>query len=151
MALKRLFRSDQGSTLVELSLLLPVVLLIILSATELGMYVQRSMLVIEAASVGARFGVIPGNASNTAGMTLASQTAAEGLSGFTVAASSFCACSPGGAQISCTSSCGSTASAPHYVQVTTSANVPGVFLVSGLPKSMQPSATTTMRASWFGQ
>lgn len=115
------------------------------------MYIQRSILVIEAASVGARFGIIAGNASNTAGMTQAATNEAEGISGFSVSATTFCSCSPGGATTSCSTTCSTGYMASHYVQVTTSASVPGIFNVTGLPKTMRPSATSTMRASWPGQ
>lgn len=147
--LRRLIRSDEGSTLVELTLLLPVLFAILLMATELAMYMQRSILVVEGASVGARFGIGAGNGSNIAGMTQAAKSEAENVSGFSAAPSTFCTCSPGGAKVDCSSSCG-TARASHYVQVTTSATIPGIFNITGLPASMRPSATSTMRVSWPG-
>jgi len=143
--------AEEGSTLIELGLVLPVVIAIILGATQLAFYMQRSMLVVEAASVGARFGIIAGNATNTAGMQQAASNSAGSLSGFQATATTFCSCSPGGAQINCSSTCSSLATPSHYVQVTTSAMVPGLFKITRLPASLTPTATSTMRASWPGQ
>ena len=148
-ALGKCFLADQsGSSLVELGVLLPAILAIILAVAEVAVYIQRSIVVVEAASVGVRFGVIAGNATNTAGMIQAAQNASGNLSGFTATAKSFCSCSPGGAQISCSSSCGSAAAISHYVQVTTTAAVPGIFHIAVLPSSISPLAVSTMRASW---
>jgi len=147
----RFAAAEEGSSLIELGVLLPVVIAIILAATELSFYVQRSMIIIEAASVGARFGIIAGNATNVNGMSQAAQNASDNLSGFSVSSTSFCSCTPGGTKVSCTSTCSSLVTISHYVQVTTSATVPGVFHVAGLPTSMHPTATSTMRASWPGQ
>ena len=143
--------NEEGSSLIELCVLLPAIILIILGSTESAFYIQRSIVVVEAASVGARYGVVAGNASNTAGMIAAAQSASENLGGFSATATAFCACSPGGAQVNCLSSCSSMVAISHYVQVTTSATVPGLFNVAGLPSSLRPTATSTMRASWYSQ
>ena len=142
--------NEEGSSLIEISLLLPIIVLILLSATQVGLYIQRTLVVIEAASVGARFGIISGNAGNMNGMVQAAQSASDGLSGFNAIATTFCSCSPGGALVSCSSSCSSGA-VSHYVQVTASATIPAILQVTGLPASMHPAATSTMRASWPGQ
>ena len=143
------FLSDKsGSSLVELGILLPAVLAVILCVAEVAVYLQRSIVVIEAASVGARFGVIAGNATNTAGMIQAAQSASGGLNAFTATARAFCSCSPGGTQVSCSSSCASMVAISHYVQVTTTAAVPGIFHIAVLPSSISPTAISTMRASW---
>ena len=148
---QRFVAAEAGSALIELGLLLPVVLAIILAVSEVGVYLQRSMIVIEAASVGARFGVVPANVTNVTGMVQAAQNAAGGLSGFAANATTFCSCSPGGTQVSCSSTCGSLVALSHYVQVTTSATVPGLFNISVLQTSIHPVAVSTMRASWPGQ
>jgi Flp pilus assembly protein TadG len=136
---------EDGSAVIELCLLAPLVIIIFLAATDLTFYLQRSLIVTDAASVGARYGTISGNSTDTAGMQTAAQNAASGLSGFTATATAFCTCTPAGSQVSCTTTCGSQPTPSHYVQVTTAATVPGVFKVSSLPSSLQVSATSILR------
>ena len=148
---RRFLAAEDGSSLIELGLLLPVAITIILAATECAVYQRGAIVVLEAASVGARYGIVAGNASDVAGMKKAAQNASQGLTGFTASATAFCSCSPGGSQVSCSVTCSNPQVAmSHYVQVTTSATLPGAFHVAGLPTSMKPTATSTMRASWPG-
>ncbi len=142
---------DDGSALIELCLLAPIVLIAFMAATDLCFYIQRSLIINDAASVGARYGTIAGNGADTAGMQAAAVSTANGLNGFTATATTYCTCAPAGAQVSCSTSCGSQPTPAHYVKVMTSATVPVVFNVSTIPGAMQLNATSIMRVSWPGQ
>ena len=142
---------EEGSALIELCLLAPIIFVVFLAATDLCFYIQSSIVVNDAASVGARFGSVAGNQTNTSGMQAAAMTAANGLSGFTATATSYCTCNPGGSQISCNSSCPSLPTPVEYVEVTTHATVPVLFKVTSIPASIQLSATSILRVNWASQ
>jgi Flp pilus assembly protein TadG len=142
---------EDGSALMELCLLVPLVLIAFMAATDLCFYIQRSLIVNDAASVGARYGTIAGNGNDTAGMQTAAMNTASGLNGFTATATAYCTCAPAGSQVSCTTTCGGQPTPAHYVKVVTNATVPVVFNLSTIPVSMQLSGTSIMRVSWPAQ
>jgi Flp pilus assembly protein TadG len=142
---------EDGSALIEMCLLAPLVLIAFMAATDLCFYIQRSLIINDAASVGARYGAIAGNGNDTAGMQAAAMSTANGVTGFSATATSYCTCAPAGAQVSCSTTCGSQPTPAHYVKVATNATVPVVFNLSTIPVSMQLNATSIMRVSWPGQ
>jgi Flp pilus assembly protein TadG len=140
----RLVRCQSGSALLELSLVLPLMVLMLAGVFDLGLGVQQSLLVSEAARAGTAFGQIPGNDLNLTGMQQAATVAAGSLQSFKASAVEWCSCSPGGAVISCSSSC--PAGKPvAYVQVQTSAVLPTVFSYAGLPASFNLQGFSAVR------
>ena len=134
----------EGGAVVELGFLLPIIFLIFGGLADLSTMIQRSLVLADAAAAGARYGSISGNSTNTSGMQSAAQSAASGVSGFTAAASSYCACSPGSSSVSCTSTCPSSTSPTHYVSVTTGVNVALLFRNPYVPASVQLSSTAVL-------
>jgi len=135
----RIARSEQGSSLIELALILPFLLLIVFSLIDYAFYIQKAILVQDAASAAAAFGAVPGNSTNSATMIdLANYDATgsfTGATGFTANATNFYTCSPGGSQVTATTSC--SGSTPyHYVQVTTSLVASNFLPIFGTPANM---------------
>jgi Flp pilus assembly protein TadG len=137
-------RNESGSALLELSLILPLMILMLAGVFDLGLGIQQSLLVSEAARAGTAFGQIPGNDTNLTGMQQAATAAAGSLQSFTATASEWCSCSPNGAVISCNSSC-PAGNPVTYVQVKTSAVLPSVFNYSGLPTILDLSGFSAVR------
>lgn len=137
-------RDESGSALLELSLILPLMILMLAGVFDLGLGIQQSMLVSEAARAGTAFGQIPGNDTNVMGMQQAATAAAGSLESFTATASEWCSCSPNGAVVDCNSSC-PTGNPIAYVQVKTSAVLPSLFNHSGLPASLNLSGFSAVR------
>ena len=137
--------AEEGSGALEVCVLLPIFILILAAGTDLAFLCQKYLLLADSASAGARYGS-SGNSNDTNGMVAAAQNAAGGISGFTASAASFCSCSPGGSQISCSGTCESQTSPVQYVQV--NAKAPSTFpFATGTPGSVQLSNVATIRVS----
>ncbi len=137
-------RCESGSALLELALILPLIVLMLVGVFDLGLGIQQSLIVSEAARAGTAFGQIPGNDTNLSGMKQAATLTATGLQSFTAVASEFCSCTPTGSVISCTSSC--PAGSPlAYVQVKTSAVLPALFNNDGMPASFNLTGFSAVR------
>ena len=139
--------SEEGSSTLELCLVLPIFVLILAAATDISLMCQKYLVVAEAAAAGTRYGSSGGNSSSLPGMENAAQTSAGGINGFTATATAFCTCSPGGAWVSCSSSCTSQLSPVQYVQVSTKAPLSFPFKALGFSGTMQLVGSSTMRVS----
>lgn len=126
-------KNQRGSAVIELGLLFPVLLILFLGVVDFALVIQQSMVVSEAAYAGAAYGAILGNSSNTAMMQTIATKSATGISGFSATATKWCACSAGGASVSCTSTCASYGTPIAYVQVVTNATAAMFFIYTGIP------------------
>lgn len=125
--------SQRGSALVELALLFSMIMLLLLGVIDFALVTQQAMVVNEAAYAGAEYGVTSGNSTNYTGMQTVAANSARGISGFVATASQWCACSPGGASVSCSSTCTSYGTPVAYVQVVTTATASLLFKYTGIP------------------
>jgi Flp pilus assembly protein TadG len=137
-----LVRSERGSSLVEVGLMLPVLGLLLFGAIDFGRAYYLSIEVANAAQAGAQFGVQ--NASG-AGMQNAARSDAPDVPGITATASYGCECPDGSSRSpNCTSSPG-CANAVNYVQVTTNATYTPLIPWPGIPSSIPLRGQATMR------
>ena len=139
--------AEVGMSSLELCLALPLIVLILAAATDLSLMCQRYIVVVDAAAAGARYGSSGSNSSDLTGMRSAAQSAAGGIGGFTAVATTFCNCSPGGSQVSCSSSCTSAMGPLQYVQVRTGAPIGLPFKALGLSGTVQLAGSSVMRVS----
>jgi Flp pilus assembly protein TadG len=127
---------------------LPLLLLIVFSMVDYAFFIQKAIQVQDAASTGAAFGTIPGNSANSTTMVQLANYAAtgsyNGATGFTANATNFYTCSPGGAQVTATTTC-PTGAPYHYVQVTTSLSSTSLVPVPGLPRTQTISGSAIYR------
>jgi len=144
----RLRESEEGSSVIELAVLLPVLLLLACSLFNFAFWIQKAMRLQEAAEAGAAYGAIPGNTHDTAGMTQAANLSGTGSSsgggGFVATPTDFYTCSPGGAQVTLQTSCSGIAPL-HYVQVTTSITSGAAVPYSLLPANFKITGKATLR------
>ncbi len=148
-------RREDGSSLIEFSLILPLVLLMFIGVVNFGFAVAESMSVQDAARAGAEYGSLPGKSTDLAGMQSAARNAAAGVSTLDAAANNLYSCTPNSSPIqcsgSCPSSCASGGSPMIYVQVQTSATVPTVLGIAtiatytGLPTSLTLQGFAALR------
>jgi hypothetical protein len=157
MTLWRKLRSERGSALVEVSLLIFVFgMPLLIGTSEMGFLAYDSMEVSDAACAGASYAMTSTtNAANTAGITSAAQNEAPDFgAALTVTTSSYYACSLAlagtqytgtNAQANATAGCtGATNHAVQLVSVQTSATVtPKVHFVS-LPASFTVTGVSVM-------
>ena len=140
--------SEQASALVEFSLTMPVVVVFCLAAVSFALIVQQDISLTDAVAAGTKYGA-NGHGNDLSGMKFAATTAGSGVPGLSVTAAKYCSCSPGGAAVTCTTTCYPFPITPaQYVTVTATAPAPLLFAVTGLPSSLPLSASSTLRAPW---
>ena len=144
--LRRIKRTDSeaGAALLEFSLIVPLVVLMFLGVVDFGIAIEDGMRVVDAARAGAEAGVIPPNVSNIPTMQTAATNVGGSLPGFTVVASRWCSCTPGGSVSSCTSWCGSSIPI-KYVEVDTTASVPVLMGYPGIPSNFSLTGLAILR------
>jgi Flp pilus assembly protein TadG len=146
----KLATSEQGSSLIEMALILPLMLLIVFSLIDYAFFIQKAIMVQDAASAAAQYGTIPGNTNSTATMIQIANYDVTGSlsppanSGFTANATSFYTCSPGGSHVVATATC-PTGAPYHYVQVTTSLSANNLFPFPGTPLNQTINGSATYR------
>jgi Flp pilus assembly protein TadG len=138
--------SERGSALIEFSLLITVLMLLLLGVVDFSLAIRQAMTVNGAAAAGARYGAAEGNANNTANMASAALNAANGVSGMTATATTWCSCSAGGTVVNCSITCNTYDLPIQYVQVQTAATLPLLFRFPNLPLSIGINGSATMRA-----
>ena len=101
-------RSETGSSLVEMGLLLPVLFLLLLGAVDFGRAYYLAIEVSNAAHTGALYGAQ--NPTDTSGMQGAATSDAPDVPGFAVTATYGCECSNGASAVA---ACGVSPSLPN--------------------------------------
>jgi len=143
-----LLRGEQGASLVELALVLPLFLLLTFGGIDLG---RACYLVIEIAGA-AHAAVTYGsqNPTDTAGMTTAAEDDAPDVPHLSVGTPTYgCECSDG---TNYSASCSSTPSCPsnnevYRVNVTVTGTYSPLFPWPGVPSSMSFSSSASMRSA----
>lgn len=141
-----LARQQDGNSLIETALVLPVLLLLLAAAVDMGRAFRAAMIVNAAARTGAAYGIH--HPTDTAGMILAAQTDASTLVTVVPTAKYGCECSDGsGAIESCASEPSCSMNSVYYVELDTSATYTPLLPWPGIPTSIPLSAKVTLRAS----
>jgi Flp pilus assembly protein TadG len=138
------FGSAEGSSLIELALLLPLFLFLFVGAVDFGRAYFVAIEVAGAAQAGALYGVQ--NPSDVAGMESASLEAASNLSGLSSTATYGCECSDGTSGVaSCTGTPSCTYNYVSYVDIVSTVKYIPIFNYPGLPSSMNITKEVRMR------
>ena len=142
----RQFRhGQQGQSLIELALVLPMFVLLLLGAVEFARVTYAWTQITNAARIGVQYGAQNHvTANDSAGMQREALAEAPHVSGLTATASHFCACSSGG-----TSTCQSTdcsgSRVIEYVQVNTAATVDPLIYFNGARSTFNLTGKAVMR------
>jgi Flp pilus assembly protein TadG len=141
-------RSDMGQSFVELALVLPIFILLIVGAAELGRLAYASIEVSNAARAGVAYGAQNHiTASDNAGIQLAATKDALNVTSLVATATQSCSCSDGTA-ITCANAatnCVSPARIIEFVQVNTVAAVNTGFRYPGFGSSFTLRGQAIMR------
>lgn len=146
-------RPQKGAALVEAAIALPLLLLVLLGASDFGRLSYVSVLLANAASAGARFGSLtPTNATNAEGIQkaviddLGSTNVGHGLN---ITVERFCTCAPDDSSIACGNVCpivGNYSVQPRvYVRVGVQSTFDTLFAYPGVPKSVLVARESRMR------
>ncbi len=140
----KVLRNSEGSNLVELALALPMLLLILAAAVDLGEAFYTGIELCSSAHDGALYGIH--NSTDIAGMRSAAQNGSANLSGFVASATYGCECSDGSAAVS---SCGAPPTCAsnyvNYVDVTVTASYSPVISIAGVPSPSTFRSEARMR------
>ena len=142
-----LLPKQDGSAMVEMSLILPILVLLLLAVLDCGLLLEQAMMVADSARAGAAYAIPWANAGNTAGMVAVATQSAAAIPGYSASAANVCLCSPGGAATSCASRCSNGNVPAQYAQVTATASIPLLFAVQGFPARIPVSSTARMRTA----
>lgn len=146
----RATRSQAGTALLEFVLALPLLMLLLLGAVEIGRYAYFAIQVGNAARAGVQYGAQNGvTALDSSGIVSAAK--ADGntsIAALNVSPTNYCECWDGssGSSVSCsTATCPTGSHVVEYVQVTVSGSVDPLFHYPFLPSTLTVSNTATMR------
>lgn len=146
MHLSSFAHRQEGASLIETALLVPVFLLILIGSIDLGRTCYAAIEVASAAQAGALYGAQ--NATDTTGMVAAAKLDAGDLTSMVPTATYGCECSDGSsASVSCTSAPNCLFNVVNYVNVNTVLNYTTMLSYPGVPHTLTLSATSRMRAS----
>jgi Flp pilus assembly protein TadG len=143
-ALRRIRTECEGASFVELAIVLPMFLLMLVPAVDIGRALYASIEISSAAEAGAMYGLQ--NPGDIAGMQMASTGSASNLSGVTSTATYGCECSDGSSPVAqCTSTPTCTYNYVTYIDVVATVPYATTFRYPGLPSSMNITRETRMR------
>jgi Flp pilus assembly protein TadG len=147
LSLKPLYRracSAEGTSMIELAIVLPFFLLLFVGAVDFGRLYYLSIEISQAAQAGALYGVQ--NPGDVTGMQNTSQAAATNVANLSATATYGCECSDGSSPTpSCTSPPSCTTNYVNYVDVQALASYVPIFRYPGLPPAMTISKEVRMR------
>lgn len=141
-------RRQDGNSLIETALVLPVLLLLLAGAVDIGRGFRAAMIVNSAARTGAAYGIhYP---TDIAGMALAAQTDTSTVVTVKPIAMYGCECADGSSAVaSCSSepTCSSSMNSVYYVELDTSATYTPMLPWHGISTSIPLTAKVRLRAS----
>lgn len=136
--------AEAGSSLVELSLLVPVLALLLVGTIDFGRAYYMGIELTAAAEAGALYGVK--NPTDTSGIQSAAQADAPSIASLGAAASYGCECPDGsGAVTSCSTTPSCSTNYVNYVDVTASATYNTLIKYPGIPNSLVLTSESKMR------
>ena len=142
---RRVRGSGAGTAILELALLLPVLMLLLLGAIDLGRVFYENVTIATAARAGVQYGAQnTATSSNYAGMQQAALDEAQDLSGVTATATRYCECSDGTTADCTTGRCSGKAPIMH-VRVTVQKTFSVLFPYPGVPSPVALSHVAVMR------
>ncbi len=139
-----LLRDENGSALIEMALLLPVLLLIVLGVFDYALVVEKRLRLAEAVSAGAAYASLPGNALDIAGTQNAATLAAV-MPEMSVTATAYWTCSPGGGQVTANTTCSGGIAPMQWIEVDATATPTLQFQFPGIPLNVPLTATAIHR------
>ncbi len=136
-------QEESANALIEFALIIPVFTVLLIGVLNLGLAVQRSVVLADSARAGAAAALVQtctpalGCYSNTAKMqsVAAASAASANVSNYVAVAKNYCTCSPGsGTTVTCGSYCTNYGQAAMYAQVTVTGTIPLLFAhAAGIP------------------
>lgn len=136
---------ESGTSLVELAVVLPLLVLMLVILTDLGRAYYYAVSISSAAHAAAMYGVQ--NPSDVSGMISASSASAPDIASLSTSASYGCECFDGSSAIAnCSTQPACSQNYVNFVAVTTSATFTPMIPYPGLPKSFTLQESARLRS-----
>ncbi len=151
--LKALGSSEDGHSLLELTVMSPLLVVLLVGTIDLGGFMYDGIEIGSAARAGVQYaGQSVMTAGDTAGVTAAVKTDAQQIAGLTVAPTCYCACdSNKSAVVACpttnTSPCASNDHVDYFVKVVASSSFRPLLKLPLLPSTLTISRTVIQQYS----
>ena len=145
--LRKRLGSEQGSQLIELALVTPVLMILFTAAVDFGRAYFINMEVSSAAEAGSIYGIV--HPTDLAGMQAAASLDAPDLTGLSTTASYGSECSDGSSAVAASGqapTCG--VEAVQYVEVDTKVQYQTILLYPGLQSFFTLNGKSRMRATF---
>ena len=143
---RALLENCAGTSLIELALVLPVLVLILAGAVDFGRAYVLALQVASAAQAGAAYG--NQSFTDTVGMIAAAKLNAPGIPTLSVSATFGCECHDGsGVVVSCTSAPVCAQNVLNYAEVTASTPYTPILPYPGIPSTLNLKSKTRVRSS----
>ena len=144
--LQRMLGKEEGSSMVELALVTPMMVLLLLAAIDFARAYYLSMELVGAAHAGAEYGIT--SHTDTAGMKAAAQADAPDVPNLSVTTPTWgCECSDGtGSSASCSSKPTCATNMVYWVKVKASSTYTTIYPWKGIPSQLTITQTATVRA-----
>lgn len=146
--IKRLLKSEAGTSLIEFAMVAPLLVLLFVGIVDIGRSMYFGILAANAARAGASYGSQSDQtAQDTTGMQNAATTDAAGVTWTAPTAKPLCSVS-GGTPAPCTfSSSGPPVNTVYYVEVIVNGSFNTLIHYPGFPTSIPVSGTSVMRVA----
>lgn len=142
----RRWRADAGNALVELAIVAPLLMLLLLGASDFGRVFYTAISVTGAAHAGAQYGAqSPAKTEDAAGMVQTAVNSAPGM-GITATASRVCRCVTGPDTVACDTTTPSCLPLRGYATVTATRTFTTIVNYPGIPNSVTIARTAEIRA-----
>ena len=145
----RLWRQEDGSVLVEVALVLPLLVIILIGAVDYSLLLQRQLRIQSAAAAGAAYLTLPSRTNDLAGAQHGALQTISDVEGAQASAQRYWTCSPGGTHVSSNSTCTSSRAAMQWVQVDVAASGAPLFRFPGLSPNDVLQKSATERVQWM--
>lgn len=136
---------DRGQALVELALTMPLLIILVLGAAEVGRLAYAAIETSNAARAGVQYGAQNHiTASDFVGMQTAALDDGPNVAGLAANASNFCSCANGAPSTCAAGDCAGSRII-EFVQVNTSATFDPLIYCPGLPRTYNLNGQAIMR------
>lgn len=145
-ALRRAARDHRGAAAIEFGIIVPMLALILVSATDVGLGVYRKMQVEDAAQAGAEYAIRHGFDTNAISAAVLAATSASTISS-SPAPVQFCGCAAGTGvtRTSCGAACPGGGTAGTYTTVSAQGSYSTILNYTVVPDTYTFSAQSTVR------
>lgn len=144
--IRRLVRSDSGASLLELSIVAPVLIILVIGLIEVGRYTFMGILAANAARAGAQYGAQDlTHANDPTGIAAAAKTDGQNLTPWVVA-TPMLFCSQNNSNVTCPVAPSTPAPGViYYVKVQVTGTFTNLMHYPGIPNNIPVSGTSVMR------